>query len=200
MEIDDINVNLNKRKGSVCFYCGENHTYDKCKHPDVIKFSEYLVNLYKELYQLQSSLQNKYMAAYNLLSEYSVNLLVTAGRSKSNWCKFKKTYSKKNLDKKDVINELTDCMFAYIKYTFPDLIEGNVNKSFTQSFKNSIADLGLFNNKIEPSAPQIENMYLNDEKYKDIHQPSAPPMTEIGGKRRRTKRRLNKNKKTKRRR
>lgn len=198
-DIDDIEVKLNNRKSPECLYCGEKHTYDKCKHPDIIEFSEYLVKLYKDLYQLQSSLENKYMAAYNLLSEYSVNLLITAGRNKSNWCKFKKTYGNKirNLDKKDVINELTDCMFSYIKYKFPELTEGNVNKSFVQAFRNSIPS--LLNNKNEASAPPQENINLDEVNYTDIHKPSAPPMMETGGKRRRTRKRLIKNKKSKRR-
>jgi hypothetical protein len=196
-DIQDIDVNLKKRKQSTCLYCGQNHLFHLCKHPDVINFSGYLVNLYKNLYQLPVSLENKYITAYNLLSEYSMNLIVTAGR-KTN-CYFNKTYGNrvKNLNKKDIIDDLSKCMFIYIKKKYPNLVEGKIDKSFVKSFRSATPSFLL--KKKEPSAPPQEDMNLDETNYTDMHNPSAPPMMKTGGKPRRTRKRIIKNKKSKRR-
>ena len=192
MELDE--ARLKPKRTLSCLYCKGPHTYDRCKHPDVLAFSEYLVNLFKELYQMKASFENKQEAAYNLLSEYSTNLLITASRNKSDWCRYKNTYANKQIiaSKKDIINDLTSCMFQYIKAKIPELEEGTVNLTYTDRFKNTIANVNIFSKRTEPSAPPIEQINMKNIEYNDIQGPSAPPM-ETGGKPKKTlKRRKNK--------
>lgn len=192
------------RKPMECLYCGQNHPYHLCKHPDVIQFSKYLENFYRKLYVLPVSLNNKYTTAYNMLLEYSLNLIVTAGRNAVKTCHFIHTYRNKvNLNKNAIINNLTTCMFNHMRRNYPNLVEGKpiiVKKSFVNSVKQSFRDT-FMNKKTEPepSAPPQKDINFNEKNYTDMHKPSAPPMSETGGKPRRTRKRSIKNNKSKRR-
>jgi hypothetical protein len=169
-----------KRKGPTCLYCSGNHTYNRCQHPDIVQFSNYLENLYKDLYRLKATTENKSKAAYNLLSDYSINLLITAGRRATDFCQFKKTYADKKriYTKEEIINDLTSCMFHHFRFehfknNIPDLIEGRIdNTSYLKGFTDMISS--SFIQQPEPSAPPTPLQDINIE-YKDIHGPTAPP-------------------------
>lgn len=183
-----------------CPYCNEKHPKNICNNPDVIKFSEYLLNLFKELYQLDESFEIKQETAYNMLNEYSIQLLVaSSSRISLPLCKYKTTfYGKKNsyYKKKDLINELMECMFQYIIIKYPQLKQGIIPKaSFAEKLKN------IMPSKIEyieqlPSAPPIQKPNI----FNDIYAASAPPSDKMGGKqknkagKRRNKTRKQKNK------
>ena len=58
--------------------------------------------------------------------------------------------------KKEIIDDLTSCMFEYIRKN-PELEEGNLNATYTDRFKNTIANVSIFNKRPEHSAPPIEH-------------------------------------------
>jgi len=180
-DIDDVNVKLSRPKS--CPYCNGPHDLQKCRHPDILEFSQYLESMFLNLYELKTDNENKKMAAYNLLDLYSPELIRVSARNSKAFC-FNNMSSnqRKNVltNKRALTDKLTDCMFAYFKSQRIG-VEGNTKLSFVERFKTMIPTL----RKPEPSAPPAETM--NEKVYSDLKGPSAPPLEAeyppLGGKR-----------------
>jgi hypothetical protein len=184
-DISDIDIKV--KKSLTCPYCKGKHTLQNCKHPDILEFSQYLETMFLDLYKLKTDDENKKNAAYNLLGPYSVELIRVSARNTSAQCfNSMSTDKRKNIltNKRALTDELTNCMFKYFQYKYPDIIEGNINRSFVERFRSAFT----YKNT-EPNAPPIS---MADERvFSDIKGPSAPPLedddTNIGGKRRKSR-------------
>ena len=130
-----------------------------------------------------------------------MELIRVSGRNSNAYCFSRMNNDKRKmvmLNKQNLIDELTDCMFNFFRRKYPDIAEGNSNRTFIEKFKSAINQ-----QKVMPTAPPMSMM--NEKNFSDIKGPSAPLFedeqedltinsdTNIGGKSKKTKK--NKNKK-----